>query len=103
MKTELWPSEEEITAFCRKWGIHEMAVCESEPRPDFSSDSDVDFLISFHEGQRPPWPMILEMQNELSTLVARPVDVLEKINLERSNSYFKSKQILQSAQVIYIE
>ena len=84
MKTELRLSEDEIVAFCRKWGIREMAVFGSVLRPDFGSESDIDFLISFHKERKPLWPLILDMQDELSALVARPVDVIDRRNLEKS-------------------
>ena len=43
------------------------------------------------------------MQDELSALVARPIDVIDRKNLERCENYIKRKHILQSAQVIYVE
>ena len=94
---------EQITTFCRKWGIRELAVFGSVLRPDFSQESDVDFLVTYQEGMKPEWPRILDMQEELTMLVGRPVDVIDRKNVELSENYIKRKHILQSAQVMYVE
>ena len=103
MKTEELIAEELLTAFCRKWGIREMAVFGSVLRNDFDPESDVDFLVSFHEGLKPGWPLILDMQEELLVLVKRSVNVVERRNLEQSENYIKKEHILRNAQVIYVE
>lgn len=95
--------ENRLKTFCKKWGIRELAVFGSALREDFGSESDVDFLVSFREGRKPGWPHILDMQEELSTLVKRRVDVVDRTNLEMSENYIKRKHILGSAQVIYVE
>jgi predicted nucleotidyltransferase len=96
-------SEEQIVAFCRKWGIRELAVFGSVLRPDFGPESDIDFLVTFREGRKPEWPRFLDMQEELSALVGRPADIVDRRNVERSENYIKRKHILQSAQVLYVE
>lgn len=95
--------EDHIAAFCRKWGIRELAVFGSVLRPDFGPESDVDFLVTYQEGRKPEWLRILDMQEELSALVGRPVDIIDRRNVERSENYIKRKHILQSAQVLYVE
>ena len=103
MITGLCVSAEQIAAFCRKWGIRELAVFGSVLRPDFGPESDVDFLVSFIEGRKPEWPRILDMREELSILVDRPVDIIERRNVEQSGNYIKRKHILHSAKVLYVE
>jgi uncharacterized protein len=103
MKTDELIAEDSLISFCRKWGIRELAVFGSVLRDDFSPGSDVDFLVSFHEGRKPGWPGILDLQEELSTLVNRPVDVVERGNLEQSENYIKRAHILRNSQVIYVE
>ena len=95
--------ENRLKKFCKKWGIRELAVFGSALREDFGPESDVDFLVSFREGQKPGWPHILDMQEELSKLVKNRVDVVDRTNLEKSENYIKRKHILESAQVIYVE
>jgi hypothetical protein len=103
MKTNELITEDRLISFCHKWGIRELAVFGSALRDDFSPESDVDFLVSFNEGQKPGWPLILDMKEELSRLVNRQVDVVERVNLEQSENYIKRAHILRNAQVIYVE
>jgi hypothetical protein len=103
MKTDELIAEDSLISFCRKWGIRELAVFGSVLRDDFSPGSDVDFLVSFHKGRKPGWPGVLDLQEELSRLVNRPVDVVERGNLERSENYIKRAHILRNSQVIYVE
>ncbi len=103
MKTDELIAEDSLISFCRKWGIRELAVFGSALRDDFSPGSDVDFLVSFHKGRKPGWPRILDLQEELSALVNRPVDVVKRGNLEQSENYIKRAHILRNSQVIYVE
>ena len=103
MITALPLHAEQIAAFCRKWGIREFAVFGSVLRSDFAPESDIDFLATFQEGRKPKWPRMLDMRDELSALAGRPVDIIERKNVECSENYIKRKHILQSAQVIYVE
>jgi predicted nucleotidyltransferase len=43
-------------------------------RDDFGPDSDVDVLVQFEPGKTPGWDFFL-MQDELSTLLGREVDL----------------------------
>ena len=95
--------DEDISAFCRKWGIRELAVFGSVLCPDYGPTSDVDFLVTFHDGRKPGWPRILDMREELSALVGRPADIVERRNVELSENYIKRTHILQSARVMYVE
>lgn len=92
-----------LADFCRKWGIRELAVFGSVLRDDFGSDSDIDFLVSFHEGREPGWPRVLDMEEELSKLVGRRVDVVERRLVERSANYIKRHHILKTAEKVYAE
>lgn len=103
MITDIQISEDKLTVFSKKWGIRELAVFGSALRDDFGTDSDVDFLVIFHQGCKPGWPRILDMQEELTALVNRPVDVVDRANLDRSENYIKRAHILRNAQVIYVE
>ena len=103
MKNTLLLPEEKIRDFCRKWRIKELAVFGSILRDDFRPDSDIDFLVSFHEGCKPPWPQVLDLEDELVAMVKHPVDVIERRNVETSENYIKRKHILGSAETIYVE
>ena len=89
--------------FCRKWGIQELSVFGSALRDDFRNDSDVDFLVAFHDGHEPGWPTVLDMEEELAQLVGRRVDVVERRLLEKSANYIKRHHILTTAKRLYVE
>ena len=87
-----------IAEFCKRWGITEFAVFGSALREDFSSDSDVDVLVSIDPKAHIGLFEIAEMQIELEKMFKRPVDLVEKEGLR--NPYRKS-EILRTAQVDY--
>ncbi len=92
-----------IQQFCRRWKITELALFGSVLRADFRSDSDVDVLVSFADGAG--WGLLahLEMQQELATLLQRPVDLISKRALERSANWVRRDAILATAQVVVLE
>ena len=63
-----------LARFCRKHGIRRLALFGSVLRDDFGPDSDVDVLVEFHAG-RVPGLAFFEMQEELSELIGRKVDL----------------------------
>ncbi len=81
--------------------IIEFGFFGSVLRDDFQPASDVDVLVSFAPEAR--WSLfdLVEMENELSQLLKREVDLVEREAVERSPNYIRRKNILQSAQVIY--
>jgi len=103
MKNAKLLPKDRIRGFCRRWRIRELAVFGSILRDDFRPDSDIDFLVSFHEGCKPLWPRILDLEDELAAIVTRPVDVIERRNVETSENYIKRQHILMSAETVYVE
>ena len=94
------PSEG-LTAFCERWQITELALFGSVLRDDFGPESDVDVLVSFEP--RVPHTLldIVRMQEELSGIFGREVDLIERTAVEQSRNYIRRKAILQSAETIY--
>ena len=90
----------EIEAFCRKWKIAKLEIFGSALREDFSSASDVDFLYTLAPGAEVGWE-IAEMQEELSRIVGREVDLLSRHGVERSENWIRRPAILASARAIY--
>lgn len=90
-----------IAAFCRRWRITELALFGSVLRDDFGPESDVDVLVSFEP--RVPHTLldIVRMQDELSEVFCRRVDLIERSALEQSRNYIRRNAILQSAETIY--
>jgi uncharacterized protein len=90
-----------LVDFCRRWKVSELAVFGSALRDDFRPESDVDVLVTFAGGVR--WSLLdlVTMQDELSNLWQRPVDLLTRRAVERSHNWIRRKAILESAEVVY--
>ena len=69
-------------------------------RTDFRPDSDVDVLVSFADDA--DWGLLahIQMQQELATMLRRPIDLISKRALERSPNWLRREAILNTAQVI---
>ena len=89
-------SPEQLEAFCRRHHIRTLSLFGSVLDERFGPDSDVDVLVEFESGQVPGFAFFA-MQDELSTLFARPVDLHTPRSLSR---YFRD-QVLADAQVQY--
>lgn len=87
---------EQIAEFCARHHIRRLALFGSVLRDDFGPDSDVDVLVEFEAGHTPGWK-IVDMQDELSELLGRRVDLNTPAFLSR---YFRQK-VLDTAQVLY--
>jgi uncharacterized protein len=89
-----------ITQFCRRWKIRELALFGSVLRADFGPESDVDVLVTFADDA--DWGLLthMQMQQELATILQRPIDLVSKRALERSPNWVRREAILNTAQVI---
>lgn len=85
-----------IAAFCQRHHIRRLALFGSVLRDDFTPDSDVDVLVEFEPGHTPGWEFV-SMQDELSEILGRPVDLNTPGFLSR---HFRQR-VLDAAQVIY--
>jgi hypothetical protein len=92
----------ELGEFCRKWKIAELAVFGSVLREDFSPSSDIDVLVSFEPHARWSLMDIVEMQDELETVLGRKVDLVERRAIEQSENYIRRRYILDSAEPVYV-
>ena len=101
MEARIEISSEQIADFCRRWKIIELGLFGSVLRDDFRPDSDVDVLVTFAPDTR--WSLfdLVDMQEELSHLLNRDVDLVEREAVVKSPNYIRRRNILQSAQVIY--
>ena len=86
-----------LAEFCRQNGVRRLAIFGSALRDDFGPDSDVDVLIEFEAG-RTPGLRFFWMQEELSRLFGRTVDLHTPASLSR---YFRS-QVLAEAEDQYV-
>ena len=91
----------EVSAFCKRWHVTELALFGSVLREDFGPDSDIDVLIQFESEPTPGLFGIVRMERELSELFGRPVDLVTRGGVENSRNYIRRKAILDSARVVY--
>jgi hypothetical protein len=85
-----------IAAFCRRHHIRRLALFGSVLRDDFGPDSDVDVLVEF-EPEHIPGLAFFAMQDELSRLLARTVD----LNTRQFLSPRFRQQVETEAEIIY--
>ncbi len=90
-----------IRAFCQKWRISELSVFGSILRGDFRPDSDIDFLVTYD--QNATWDLYDAqlMRDELAKAVGRPVDLISRSAIERSNNRFVKREVLSTAEQVY--
>ena len=93
---------EAIEAFCRRWRITELALFGSILGDDFGPNSDVDFLVTFDPDAH--WTLfdLVEMEEELGTLLDRPADLVSRDAVERSENWIRRRAILDSARPYYV-
>jgi uncharacterized protein len=94
---------EQIVEFCRRWKIRQLAVFGSFLRDDFRPDSDLDFLYTFADDVH--WTLLdlVTMDQELSAIVGREVNLVSRSAVERSQNYIRRRHILSTAEPIYVE
>lgn len=91
-----------LAEFCRRWKIRELALFGSVLRDDFRPESDIDVLVTFTEDA--DWSLFdhVRIQQELQTLFKREVDLVSRRAIERSPNWIRRKNILNTAQAIYV-
>jgi uncharacterized protein len=92
----------QITQFCQRWHITEFALFGSILRDDFQPDtSDVDVLVVFSPDAPKGLSEWIAMQDELTALFERKVDLVNKAAIQESHNWIRKRNILDTAQVIY--
>lgn len=94
--------QDKIADFCQRWKVEELALFGSALRDDFGPKSDVDLLVSFAEDARPTLFDMVEMQQELESMLDRKVDLVSRRGIETSRNYLRRNAILSSAQSIHV-
>ncbi len=91
---------DKIAAFCRRNHIQRLALFGSVLRNDFTSESDVDVLVDFEPGQTPGLEFF-NMQDELSEMLGRQVDLYTFKGIENSRNWLLREEIINSVEVQY--
>jgi uncharacterized protein len=99
----LYTSPETLSDFCRSHQITEFALFGSVLRDDFRPDSDIDVLVTFAPDAKISLLDLVALQDCLSDLFQRSVDLIEKPTIEASPNWIRRQEILKSAIVIYDE
>ena len=92
----------QIKDLCDRWQITEFALFGSILRDDFQPTSDIDVLITFAPDARKGLLTLARIKHELEDLLGRDVDILTKKSIEQSHNVVRSRNILNSAQVLYV-
>jgi predicted nucleotidyltransferase len=79
---------ERVAEFCRRNPIRRLAFFGSVLRDDFGPESDVDVLVEFAPRSRVTLLDMVRMQDELSEIIGRRVDLRTKGFLSR---YFRDE------------
>jgi uncharacterized protein len=90
-------NKRKIDACCKKHHITYLALFGSVLTSHFSPSSDVDILVRFDKKYVPGLFGIFDIQEELSAIVGREVDLRTPKSLSR---YFRD-EILANAKVLY--
>jgi uncharacterized protein len=88
----------DLEEFCHRWRIKRLRLFGSALREDFGPHSDVDLLVSFSPGA--DWSLLdhVAMEEELSRILGRKVDLVSQKAIERSSNWIRRETILESAE-----
>jgi predicted nucleotidyltransferase len=86
-----------IADFCRRNHVRRLSLFGSILRDDFRPDSDVDVLVEFEPGRTPGFAFF-RMQEELSALLGRKVD----LNTPGFLSEHFRQEVLRQAEALYV-
>lgn len=88
-----------IADLCQRHGIRKLSFFGSVLTDRFGPHSDVDVLIEFHEGRTPGFFGFGRIEEELTTLLGRKVDLVTTAALSR----YMRDEVLASAETHYAE
>ena len=91
----------QLEEICQQWQITELALFGSVLRDDFNPQSDVDILVSFAKSTKITFFDLDAIEEQLSKLLDRSVDLVTKRAIEQSHNWIRKQNILGNCQVIY--
>ncbi len=102
VREEIQVPREWLESFCRRWKVAELRVFGSGLREEFRPDSDLDLLVSFAFDA--DWSLLdnVAMEEELSGILGRKVDLVSRRAIERSSNWIRRKAILDSAEPYFV-
>ena len=87
-----------LAAIANSYSIVEIAVFGSSITKDMDADSDVDLLITFSEEASVSLFDLMDLEERLSELFGRPVDIVEPDSLSNP---IRRRAILSSKETLY--
>jgi uncharacterized protein len=87
-----------IADFCGRHHIRWLALFGSVLRDDFRPDSDVDVLLEFEPEHRYTYFTLARIENELSSLIGRRVD----LHMPKTLHPFLRDKVLGQAEALYV-
>lgn len=97
MLAHLHVDMQRLAEFSERNRVSELAVFGSALREDFTSDSDVDILVTFLADAEVSLFDLVDMADELSCIVGRRVDLVPKNGLKPQIR----QPVLESAHILY--
>jgi predicted nucleotidyltransferase len=101
MEKEVFPGRglpmDAIHELCHRYRVKELSLFGSALRADFARESDLDFLVEFDADAVIGFLELARMQNELSKMVGRRVDLVPKQGLKSPIRH----EVIRSAKVLY--
>lgn len=93
---------EKIEVFCRKWKVRRMWLFGSVLRKDFGPESDVDVMVEFAPEAR--WNLLdlVGAEQEISEIMGRSVDLIERQCVEQSDNWIRRRHILENVRPLYV-
>jgi uncharacterized protein len=97
VRTRIALDEAALAAFCDRWRVRRLELFGSVIRDDFRPDSDIDILVTFLPDA--DWGLLdhAAIEEELSALIGRRVDLVSRRAIERSANAIRRASILESA------
>jgi predicted nucleotidyltransferase len=90
-----------LQSMCHKWKIRRLELFGSARTGRLGPDSDIDLLAEFEEDEEWSLMDLARAEEELSLLLGRQVDLVDRKNLERSANSIRRDAILTSTEVVY--
>lgn len=96
VRERLGLSGDMIAEFCERHSIQKLSLFGSVLRDDFRADSDINVLVEFEPGKRLTFFDLGDAEQELSDLLGRQVDFVEK---ELLNEYIRDNVIASARDI----
>ncbi|MBE9064799.1 nucleotidyltransferase family protein [cf. Phormidesmis sp. LEGE 11477] len=103
IRSRIGLSVKEIADFCEEWQIASLDLFGSVLREDFGPNSDLDFLFTYTPDASRSLLRLVRMKHQLEDLTSRSVDLINRKSIEESKNWIRRREILTTAQNIYVQ